>query len=59
MLFRLGEVYWVRGREWQQFPITVQGQKVEIEPPEKFVEMIDRLREEEGVEDEPGEDEAT
>jgi hypothetical protein len=42
------QVFWVRDGVWRVFPIEIQGEKVTVQPPEEFVEILRRL-----VPDEP------
>ncbi len=46
------QVFWLRGRTWLRFPIEYEGEKVSIQPPEEFNEILDRL----APDDEIGED---
>jgi hypothetical protein len=52
------EVFWVRGGTWLPFRIDCEGNKVTIEPPEEFNEVLERLTASEELteEDEAGED---
>jgi hypothetical protein len=45
------QVFWVRGNTWRRFPIECQGDKITIQPPEEFNEVLDRLAPEEIGED--------
>jgi hypothetical protein len=53
------EVYWVRAGVWRLFPIDIKGQNVAIQPPEEFVEILQRLAPEEDLSgpDEPPDEE--
>ncbi len=37
------DLFWVRQRAWQIFPIDVHGEKVTVQPPDEFVEVLKRL----------------
>jgi hypothetical protein len=37
------EVYWVRGGKWQLFRIVMKGGKVTVQPPQEFMEVLQRL----------------
>jgi hypothetical protein len=37
------EVFWVRQGAWLVFPIDVEGEKVTVQPPDEFVEVLKRL----------------
>lgn len=53
------QVFWVREGVWRVFAVEVQGEKVTVQPPEEFVEILQRLVPEEQVfeTDEPPETE--
>lgn len=49
------QVFWLRGKTWRRFPIEHEGEKVTIQPPEEFNEVLDRLTpDDEGGENESG-----
>jgi hypothetical protein len=53
------QVFWVRAGTWRLFPIDVEGERVTVQPPEEFQEILERLVpeaqiEEERPEEEPG-----
>jgi hypothetical protein len=52
------EVYWVRGGVWRPFPIEVRDDKIVVEPPAEFAEVLKRLMPGELADDEMGADEA-
>jgi hypothetical protein len=37
------EVFWVRHGAWHVFPVVVRGEHVLVDPPEAFVEVLQRL----------------
>src|SRR5437773_1743198 len=37
------QVFWVRDGIWRVFAIEVQGEKVNVQPPEEFVQILQRL----------------
>ncbi len=37
------DVYWVREGVWRLFPMDVQGDKVTLQPPEEFIEILNTL----------------
>ncbi len=49
-------VYWVRAGIWRRFAIECEGDKVTIQPPEEFHEVLERLAPDE--ECEPGADDS-
>jgi hypothetical protein len=46
------QVFWVRQSCWRHFGIQVQGEKITIQPPEDFLEVMERLLPDEEDEDE-------
>ncbi len=50
------EVFWVRNGVWRVFGIQVEGEKVTVQPPEEFLEVLNRLMPEGEM---PGPDEVT
>jgi hypothetical protein len=48
------EVFWIRQGVWRRFGIQVQGDQINVEPPDEFVEVLKRLLPEEDSEGEPG-----
>lgn len=51
------DVYWVRAGAWHRFPVQVQGEAINVHPPEEFVPILEELMPEdriEGLEEEPG-----
>ena len=45
------EVFWVRGGVWRRFPIRVQSERITVEPPPEFLEVLGRLSGHEGPAD--------
>jgi hypothetical protein len=43
------EVFWVHGGVWRLFPIRIQGEQINVEPPEAFLEILKRLVPEEDL----------
>ena len=37
------EVFWVLHNQWHHFPIEVQGEKALVNPPEEFLEVLQRI----------------
>src|SRR5262249_53979650 len=37
------EVFWVRAGQWLHFPIEVQGDKAMVNPPDEFIEVLNRI----------------
>jgi hypothetical protein len=50
------ELFWVRSGVWHRFSIEFDGNKVTIQPPEEFSEVLDRLAPDEMDEDEEKEE---
>ena len=36
-------VFWVQGGTWRAFSIRIQGEQIDVEPPEEFLEILKRL----------------
>jgi hypothetical protein len=49
------QVYWVRSGAWRRFPISCEGDKVTIQPPEDFNEVLERLAPDEEISEDDGE----
>jgi hypothetical protein len=52
------QVFWLRGETWLRFPIEYEGEKVTIQPPEEFNEILDRLAPDEESSDNEAEGES-
>jgi len=45
------EIFWVRNGVWRPFSITIDGTKVTIQPPEEFLEVLERIGPPESADD--------
>lgn len=50
------EIFWVRAGVWRSFGIDIDGNKVTIQSPEEFLEVLERIGPPEGAEEEEDED---
>ncbi len=51
------EVFWIRAGQWHLFPIELQGDRVTAQPPQEFLEILERLAPDDTEDtDEPAED---
>jgi hypothetical protein len=43
------EVFWVQGQVWLPFTIRVHGEQIDVEPPDEFIDILQRLVPEEDL----------